>query len=157
MCEFHFKGSDILSGARFRIQVPHLVSDINRVSDYLKVRYMGSLESRYIGVEDSAPNALQSPDMYYNMDSQYVNIFTPTFSKFFISAEGINCCSDRTRVILFSRKTSIGVNVRLYFCSPHYDGKDYFKVFECLSLRLHFNAMDNISKLEEGGIKIETK
>ena len=144
MCEFHVKGSKIPC-ARFRIQVPHIVSDIKRVRDYLKVRHMGSLDSSYITEENPAQKALHCPDTYYTVDNQYFNIFTPTFSKFLIFAEGINCCSDRTRVFPFSRKTSNGLNVRLYFCSPHYQEKDYHEVFECLSLYLYFKQVTNPS------------
>ena len=122
MCEFYFRPFvDNSPNSVFRIQIPHFVANIYRVKNYLKVRHMSSLESRYVQEEDSVQIPEQDRSMYYTLDNQYINIITSTFCKFLISAEAINCCSDRTRVMLFS-------NLRLYFCGPHYNGIDYHKV-----------------------------
>ena len=130
MCEFYFRPfvEGYVPNTVFTIQVPHIVADIGRARDRLKVRHMSNLESSYVSEENALPRVLQYPILYYNVDNKYVNIFTSTFSKFLISTEAINCCSDRTRVMIFWKPASDGINVQLYFCSLLYIGTDYRKV-----------------------------
>ena len=42
MCEFHFKGSEIPSRARFRILVPHIVTNVAANLDHIRVKHQGA-------------------------------------------------------------------------------------------------------------------
>ena len=129
ICEFFFKGSDIPNLARFHIEVPHIVKDIHHIRKKIKVQHWHNRilsDAKYL-------TSIQTPEeVYYKINSQCVELFTPHFCQFFISAEGINCCSGRAAMLAFSKMewSDSGplANLALYFGSVHHMYNDYRQV-----------------------------
>ena len=75
-----------------------------------------------------------SKAVYYDVNTDYIEISSPHFCKFLVTAEAINCCSRSLEMLVFS-KMIVGsasyADVRFYFGSPHYKYQDYSQV-RCL-------------------------
>ena len=75
---------------KYKIQIPHIVTDVERVRPHLKVRH-GNLHNM--------TPALDSRQ--YHIDENYVTIFTTHFSRSIITAEGIKCCGQNANLLFF--------------------------------------------------------
>ena len=129
MSEYYFKGSDIPSRSRFRIQVPHILQDIHLNRNKIKVQH------RQNGIFSDAKPLIRRQDLkgvYYKVNEKYVEILSPHFCQFFITTEGINCCSGRATMLAFSmmerRKPYPFVKAAVYFGSAHHVFNDYRQV-----------------------------
>ena len=126
ICEYFFKGSEIPGEARFNMQVPHIVQDIHRIGKTIKVK------CRHEGFFSHAEalSRRKNPNMpYFKFNNQHVEIYTPHFCQFFITAEGINCCSKRAAMLAFSKmelsESGPLAKTALYFGSANLMFKDY--------------------------------
>ena len=79
---------------QYKIQIPHFVSDIERVRPHLKVRH-GNIHSGVPALDD------QGEKVQHSIDDKYVTILTSYFSGYIITAEGINCCGQTAKLLFF--------------------------------------------------------
>ena len=142
MCEFHFHGSEIPVGARFRILVPHIVTNVAANMAHIKVKHQGVSHAAFV---DAFPTpAYPRHDLkivYYEVNTDYIEISSPHFCKFLVTAEAINCCSRSVEMLVFS-KMIVGsasyADVRFYFGSPHFKYQDYRQVRSLVNVLGHF-------------------
>ena len=135
MCEFHFKGSAIPVGARFRILVPHIVTNVVANLAHIKVQHQRANHEAFV---DAFPTPKFPPQdskaVYYNVETEHIEISSPHFCKFLVTAEAINCCSRSVEMLVFSKMVPGSepfADVRFYFGSPHFKYEDYRQV-RCL-------------------------
>ena len=129
ICNFYWKDSDIKSATKFKLQVCHIFQNIYTIADKIKVIRRENGES--ITAKYFTPK--QDPSMvYYNFNHRYIDILTPNFSKFFVTAEGLECCASSMTVVSFAkmRNSESGpvANVVAHFGSAHYIYQGYREV-----------------------------
>ena len=81
---------DILKGAWYKIQVPHLIKNIAEATDKIKVKYQDRHEesvefAQMLPVGEDPP--INSVGVYYRLCHSHVEIFTPHFSQLTVYAE----------------------------------------------------------------------
>ena len=133
ICQFHFHGSEITSASRFGLQVPHNVKHINQVQAKIRVNH-GKLSPRYMETALPFSRELNSTDVFYACYPRHIEVSSPHFSGFLISAEGVNCCAGSAVMLAFSmiEPSEVGpvANIATYFCSSHHILNGYRQVNE---------------------------
>ena len=142
MCQFLLKGSVVADGIRFMIQVPHIVKNIHELGEKVKVIHRDN------GVASKAKfiTPRQDPsEVYYSLNQRYVEISTPHFCKFLVTAEDAECCAGSMTLLTFAKMTSTEsgpmANVVAHFCSAHYLYDGYKQV------NVYFTDLQNAQKL----------
>ena len=121
----------------FIIEVPHIVKNIHEVNGTIQVMRQpnGSLALTPIQPLVPGDNADQN-DAFYSVHKKYIKISTPHFSRFIVTAKGINCCSGSVEMLVFSKMdmndTQPLFHVNIYLCSLHYVLQDYSQVYSKL-------------------------
>ena len=133
ICLFHFHGSEIPPASRFGLQVPHNVKDINQVQAKIRVNH-GKLSRCYMERALPFSQELNSTDVFYACYPHHVEVSSPHFSGFLISAEGVNCCTGSDVMLAFSKiepsEAGPVANIATYFCSSHHILNGYRQVIE---------------------------
>ena len=129
ICEYYFKGSEFPDGARFQIQVPHIIKDIHRVIKKIRVAHL----QRGVFSHAKPFTPMQYPgEVYYKLRKGHVEIFSPHFCQFIITAKEINCCSESAVMLAFSKmewnESGPVAKAALYFGSIHYAWDEYRQV-----------------------------
>ena len=137
MCEYSvhpfINGPQIPSSEKFLLRVPHIVSDNTMVQNKIRVRHINYVTKAVIIIKQEENTSPISPAMSYLVDGQYVNILTPHFSPFLVTAENINCCSGSTNALLYGslkniQNTNPLTSVKVFFSSALCEIKDYEEV-----------------------------
>ena len=133
ICEYFFKKSNNSEkNAMFRLQVPHIVKNIEKVSQKIEVKFQPRRNGPLFQTHPFQEHEMQpSADVSYKLHKTYIDIFSRHFSKFFITAKGIKCCCHSAGLLVFSKMVQQSnplANVRVYFTSLHYGMKDYLTV-----------------------------
>ena len=131
ICEYHlqpFIGEVLPKDAKYEICVPHIVRNVQQLSQSIRVRH-GDIHSHAI-----LPVHKIQMDKF-EIDERYVSIQTSHFSGYIVTAEGINCCSKSANVLLFGSlannpKMGPSVTVKIYLSSIHSQIMDYKAVRE---------------------------
>ena len=92
--EYHlvpFPGKEHPKDSQYRLQVPHIIRNIQKVRDHIRVQFL-DIHGRL--------TALDKPDRY-EIDEQYITVYTQHFCTCIITAENINCCSGDAYVLVF--------------------------------------------------------
>ena len=139
ICEYHlqpFIERKLPENAVYKLQVPHIVRDVSRVRNHIKVRHVDLHSSTVLPA-----HKVQKCD--FEIDEKYVNIYAKHFSSNIVTTEGINCCSKSANVLIFGSLANNpeeppSVIVKIYLSSIHSQIKDYEKVSKFLGERLHF-------------------
>ena len=141
ICEFFFRGTDALKEEKFILNVPHVLSDARQARNKIKVKHRSQSNGT---LSYARPyNRIQNPeDVYYSCTSTHAEIHTPHFCEFFVTAEGINCCSRNAMMLAFSKMEMDDsgplANVILYFGTVHYRYQDYRQVYISISFHSCF-------------------
>ena len=152
MCEFEFHGYlNIPKGAWIKIQVPHILKNPtvhSKVTVMFRDRNQDSIEyAQRLGQEEEPPDNRHS---YYRLFEETIEIFTQHFSQFIVYAKNstlnevmamnaLQCCSKAVELLVFTKWIERGIKnplleVVLYICCLHYEGKNYRKVCIILSI-----------------------
>ena len=143
ICEYHLqpaKGHSEPQNVKYKIQIPHIVADIERVRHHLTVHH-GNIYSResHLNVEKQ-----NSPKygLHYDIDDKYITIYTSHFSGFIVTADRINCCAKNANVLIFGSLRNYPEarplsTLKVIFASNHVKCKDVIEV--SISV-LHFLA-----------------
>ena len=126
ICEYHlqpFIGRILPQNAKYKIQVPHIIRNLQQVSASVRIRHGDIHNGSVLPVHKLEKDK-------YEIDEKYVTIYTGHFSGYIVTAEGINCCSKSVNVLLFGslvNNPEIGpsVTVKVYMSSIHSQIKDY--------------------------------
>ena len=134
VCEYHLQPSLYNSSphiGKFKIQIRHIVKDIEKVQPHIKVRY-GNLHK---GELENAKHLHQhqSDTVQYDINEKFVTINTRHFTGYMVTAESINCCAQSAYVLLFGSLTNVPQDVplaavKIYFSSTHNSIEDYIAV-----------------------------
>ena len=134
---------DILKGAWYKIQVPHLIKNIAEATDKIKVKYQDRHEesvefTQMLPVGEDPP--INSVNVYYRLCHSHVEIFTPHFSQFIVYAENtpikdltgvpepINYCTRSAELLVLARELDQVAQLSVYMSSSHYPYEDYRQV-----------------------------
>ena len=133
ICEYVFRSSNISKGnATFRLQVPHIVKNIEEVSRMIEVKFQQRKNDPLLHAQPFHENQIQSSaDVLYKLHNRKLEILSFHFTRFFVTAKRIKCCCHSAGLLVFSKMVKQPnplANVRVYFTSLHYDIKDYFQV-----------------------------
>ena len=85
--------------SKYKIEIPHIVRDIEKVRPHLKVRH-GDLHSGILVTDDDRQDD-HSEKVQYHIDDKYVTILTSHFSGYIITAEGMKCCGETANLLFF--------------------------------------------------------
>ena len=126
ICEYHlqpFIGRKPLRNTRYKIQVPHIIRNIDESQKHIHLRH-GDLHANAV-----LPVCKLEKDKF-EIDEKYATIYARHFSGYIVTAEGINCCSKSANVLLFGSLTNnfeMGplVTVKIYLASIHSQIKHY--------------------------------
>ena len=141
ICQFTLQpklGEEIPKGAKYEIQIPHLVPDVNKVKNHIRIRdcdiHNDSLTKKDISKE--------TDEISFDIDEKYITVHTTHFSTYIVTVEGINCCSSRALALFFGSLDNTPdaeplASLRVYMTRDTSDIKDFQKV-SCNSIM--FNA-----------------
>ena len=137
----HSKPEDI----KYRIEIPHIVKDIANVRPHIRVRH-GNLHSGLPALQKHSAKT-QKGKFSFDLDEDYVTIYTNHFSGYIVSAKCINCCGQSANVHVFASLRNIPdtkplARVKVYLSSNHSDIQDY------MCVRNYLNSRKRIFKLE---------
>ena len=135
ICEYHLEcalGKPHRKGAKFLIQVPHIVRDIESTRKCIRVRHGKIRGEAPLEVENQLMES-QDGDVAYDINDRYVEIHTTHFSGFLVTAECLKCCATSANVLLFGSLSNIPhaeplATLRVYFSSLHSEIKDFHSV-----------------------------
>ena len=138
ICEYHlqpFIGKTLPKDTKYKICVPHIVRNVQQISESIRVRHGNIHNHSILPVHEIQKNKLE-------IDQRFVTIHTSHFSGYIVTAEGINCCSKSANVLLFGslvNNPEMGPSVTVKIClsSIHSHIKDYTKV----STKLQFSSI----------------
>ena len=127
ICQFTLQpksGTEIPKGAKYKIQISHLIPHVNKVKDHIRIRH-GDIHN------DNLMKA--ADDISFDIDDKYITILTTHSSTYIVTVEGINCFSSRATVLLFGSLDNPPdeealVSLRIYMTKDTSDIKDYEKV-----------------------------
>ena len=157
ICEYHLERTMEIpypNGAKFRIQLPHVVRDIQKIRKFVRVRHGRIRSEASLEVENQLMDS-QDGDVAYDIDDEHIEIHTTHFSGFIVTAECIKCCGTSANALLFGSLSNILdaeplATLKVYFSSLHSEIKDFhsvsFTVIRELSLKmvLYFARSDLI-------------
>ena len=134
ICEYHLqptKGHSDHQNVKYKIQIPHIVTDIERVRHHIRV-YHGNIHSSESHLNVEKPNS-QKYGLHYDIDDKYITIYTSHFSGFIITADRINCCGKTANVLIFGSLRNYPVTrplatLKVIFASNHVKCKDVIEV-----------------------------
>ena len=141
ICEYiikPFTTGRVLPG-KYKLQVPHIVRDIDTVKGHIQVRHLGTQNgSTYIRDVPMHTDELID-DTSFDVDDKYISIHTKQFCKFLITVAGINCCGQSANLLVFAslknnKERKPVVTVTPYFASRHYEIRDYIEVYLSINL-----------------------
>ena len=113
----------------FTLQIPHIVEDVDKVREHIRVKHGN--------IHDDVPlHSVETAELgrtYFDIDENYINIYTRHFSGFMVTADGIKCCSRSMLALIFGFLKRIPGEkpftlLKVYLASKHYNGKDYIAV-----------------------------
>ena len=118
----------------FIIEVPHIVKNIHEVNGTIQVMPQPNGSSVLTPIQPLVQDdKTEQNDTFYSVHKKYIKISTPHFSRFIVTAKGINCCSGSVEMLVFSKMDMNGprplIYVNIYLCSLHYALQDYRQVF----------------------------
>ena len=124
----------------FIIEVPHIVKNIEEVNGKIQVMRQPNGSSVFTPIEPLlSQDNTESDAAFYSMEKNHIKISTPHFSRYIVTAKGINCCSGSAEMLIFSKMDMNGArplfHVNIYLCSLHYVLQDYSQVCFGLILR----------------------
>ena len=127
ICEYHLKPKldrEIPKDVKYKIQVPHIVEDIEKAQDNIQV-WHGNLHS---GIPMKM--AYADDKVQHTIDEKFVNIYTSHFSGFIVSVDCIKCCGSSAEIHLFGSLRNIPkakplTTVKICLTSNHSRIKDY--------------------------------
>ena len=94
MCEYSvhtfINGPQVASFEKFLLQVPHLGREVQNA---IRVRHMDNVAREVTLIRTQDKMDPQLADVSFDIDEQYVHIFTSHFIPFIVSAEAMNCCA----------------------------------------------------------------
>ena len=131
-------GYSLPSDLTFQLKVPHIVKDLSQVKSHIRVRREDSL---------IPPANVAGSSPFYEIDENYIYVYTSNFSKVIVTAEGINCCSSRANISVFGSLDHFGEEskaiVHVFFSSMHNAIPDYqnvsFSSFSCKEQQVEIN------------------
>ena len=135
ICEYHFQPSLYKSEpqvGKYKIQIPHIVKDIRTLRRHIRVSHGDIHSDSPLQVERKLMNYSQG-DVYYDIDKNYVTIFTSHFTGYIVTAEGIQCCAQSANTHFFGSNRKLPgtkplARLKVYFSSIHTDITDYKEV-----------------------------
>ena len=133
ICEYFFKNRDkSRKQAIFRLQVLHIVDDIEDVRNRIEVQFQLRRNTSLVKAEEFHEKQLTSSDVVYKLHQNHVEIFCGHFSSIIITGKAIQCCCKSTNIMVFSKIDQQDdppiADVAMYFTSLHYKIKDYEQV-----------------------------
>ena len=146
MCEFEFHSyDDIPEGAWIKIEVPHIVKNLDiesKIRVISRDRYQECTE--YAQKLEPEQEPYDCENIYYRFAGNCLEIFTHHFSQFIVFAENttlkevidmnaLECCSRSAEMLVFTKWVTKELDyplleVNLYFCSMYYEMKEYMRV-----------------------------
>ena len=136
VCEYGFHPDEEKHSPEgmFKLLIPHIVKDIEKVRGHIQVRQTSSKHDLELTTDIPHRGNAQDDDAFWDIDETHVCIYTNHFCKFTVTAEGITCCAQSAELLLFvsiKQQTLTTVTVKPYFGSLFYENKDYVKVGHC--------------------------
>ena len=136
VCEYHLQPSFFKSDpqvGKFKIQIPHIVKNLEKVKPHIKVRYGNLHCGSLVKVKDVDLHNHHTDEIQYDIEDKYMTISPSHFTGFIVTAEGINCCAQSASVMFFGSLRNLpGKNplatVKVCFSSMHSFIKDYESV-----------------------------
>ena len=132
ICEYHLQPnieSELPVDATFILQVPHIISDVPEVRNKLKIQHINIERGTSVDQGDFS----KKPERY-EIDEEYVTIYTSHFCAHIVPAESIDCCSGNANILLFGdlntdpETDGSEATVKVYFSSIHSEIRDYESV-----------------------------
>ena len=129
---------------KYKIQIPHIVTDIERVRHHIRI-FHGNIHGGDTRLTVEKQNS-HSAGLKYDINDKYVTIYTSHFSGFIVTAHGINCCAKNTNVLIFGSLRNHSevppiATVKIIFASNHIKWKDFLRVsivlLPCLSMSIN--------------------
>ena len=113
----------------YTLQIPHIVEDVDKVREYIRVKH-GNIQG---DVPLHSMEAAELSPEYFGIDKSYVYIYTRHFSGFIVTADGINCCGRSIFALIFGSLKKISGEypltiLKVFLASKHYNGTDYIAV-----------------------------
>ena len=143
ICEFHFHGSNTQPKPKFTLLIPHIVVNIERTSQYIKVKFQmkqGEVLQKAKHFTLGAP--VTAGEVFYKTHNGYIEILTDHFTKFFVTAKEIECCCHSALVLVFSKMNCESdphiADVGVCFASLHYKTQDYLQVSRITPLNVFY-------------------
>ena len=113
---------------KYRIDIPHIVQDVDCVRPRIRVRH-GNLHSGKPALQKHSAKTRKGK-ISFNINEDYVTIYTNHFSGYIVSAKHINCCGQKANVHLFASLRNIPddkplATMKVYLSSIHSNIEDY--------------------------------
>ena len=120
-----------LKKVKYIIQIPHIVTDIERVRHHIRV-FHGNIHSQESDLKIKKQNS-EEKGLHFDIDEKYINIYTSHFSGFIVTADAITCCANRANLLIFGSLRNHSdvppiATVKVVFASNHIKCKDYIHV-----------------------------
>ena len=139
ICDYHLFDSSRKASKRknFIIEVPHIVKNIDEVNGKMEVMRQADGSSVLTAVQPLLSEGNAEPNKaFYAVEKNHIKISTPHFSRYIVTAKGINCCSGSAQILVFSKMVMTAGQplfyVNIYLGSLHYSIQDYTQV--CFSV-----------------------
>ena len=136
-CEFSYHpfiyGQRLSSFTQFRLQVPHIIKELQGVREKIRVRHINVSRREISLLEMKEPPLKNVMQSCFCVNEKGVNIFTDSFSIHTITLESIKCCCESANVHLFGSLKNILnrdplTTIKVYFSSLLSRIKDYESV-----------------------------
>ena len=133
LCEFGFHPDEKKHSPEgmFKLLIHQIVKDITKIRGHIQVRQVSRKDDWEITTDVPPRSSAQAYGLFWDVEHNYVCIFTKHFCKFIVTAEGINCCSQSAELLLFSslkQQQMTTVTIKPYFGSLFYKNEAYIKV-----------------------------
>ena len=130
-------------GVKYRIQIPHIVKDVDKVQSLIRVRH-GNLHNDVL-LEKLSPQT-QGGNISLDVNEEFVTINTNHFTGYIVTAKHINCCGKSANIHVFGSLRNIPkarplATVKVYLSSIHSNIKDY--QFVSISVEINIRSVKN--------------
>ena len=103
VCEYGFHPDEEKDSPEgmFKLFIPHIVKDISKVKDHIKVREFSSKTGTEIRSDIPQGRNRKGDDAFWDINQKYLCIHSTQFRKFIVTVEGINCCAQSAKLLLY--------------------------------------------------------